>query len=155
MTDRHVTHATFTLERLYPASPARVFAAWADPAAKARWFAAPGGEHELDFRVGGREVNRGRHGDGPLLKFESHYQDIVQDERIVYSSTLHSEQTLTTVSLTTVTLTTAEPGRADGGTRLVLTEQGTYLDGHEDPAWRERGTAGWLAALDTELRQRK
>jgi uncharacterized protein YndB with AHSA1/START domain len=33
MTDRHVTHATFTLERIYPASPARVFAAWADPAA--------------------------------------------------------------------------------------------------------------------------
>jgi uncharacterized protein YndB with AHSA1/START domain len=150
MMDRHVTHATFTLERFYPASLARVFAAWADPAAKARWFAAPGGEHELDFRVGGHEVNRGRHGDGPLLKFESRYQDIVQDERIVYSSTLHSEQTLTTVSLTT-----AEFGEADGGTRLVLTEQGTYLDGHEDPAWRERGTADWLAALETELRQRK
>ena len=150
MTDRHVTHATFTLERFYPASPARVFAAWADPAAKVRWFAAPGGEHELDFRVGGREVNRGRHGDGPLLKFESHYQDIVQDERIVYSSTLHSEQTLTTMSLTT-----AEFAEADDGTRLVLTEQGTYLDGHEDPAWRERGTADWLAALETELRQRK
>jgi uncharacterized protein YndB with AHSA1/START domain len=155
MTDRYVTHATFTLERLYLVPPARVFAAWADPAAKARWFATAGGEYELDFRVGGREVNRGRHGDGPLLKFESCYQDIVQDERIVYSSTLHSEQTLTTVSLTTVSLTTAEPGRADGGTRLVLTEQGTYLDGHEDPAWRERGTADWLAALDTELRQRK
>jgi uncharacterized protein YndB with AHSA1/START domain len=152
MTDRHVTHATFTIERLYPASPARVFAAWADPAAKARWFAAPGGEHELDFRIGGREVNRGRHGDGPLLKFESRYQDIVQDERIVYSSTLHSEQTLTTVSLTTVSLTMAE---ADDDTRLVLTEQGTYLDGHEDPAWREQGTADWLAALETELRQRK
>jgi uncharacterized protein YndB with AHSA1/START domain len=150
MTDHHVTHATLTLERIYPASPARVFAAWADPAAKARWFAAPGGEHELDFRVGGREVNRGRHGDGPLLKFESRYQDIVQDERIVYSSTLHSEQTLTTVSLTT-----AEFAEADGGTRLVLTEQGTYLDGHEDPTWRERGTADWLAALETELRQRK
>jgi uncharacterized protein YndB with AHSA1/START domain len=150
MTDRHVTHATFTLERIYPASPARVFAAWADPAAKARWFAAPGGEHELDFRVGGREVNRGRHGDGPLLKFESHYRDIVQDERIVYSSTLHSEQTLTTMSLTT-----AEFAEADDGTRLVLTEQGTYLDGHEDPTWRERGTADWLAALETELRQQK
>jgi uncharacterized protein YndB with AHSA1/START domain len=150
MTDHSVTHATFTLDRVYPTAPARVFAAWADPAVKATWFGGPGGEHELDFRVGGREVNRGRHGDGPLLKFESRYQDIVQDERIVYSSTLHSEQTLTTVSLTT-----AEFAEADGGTRLVLTEQGTYLDGHEDPAWRERGTADWLAALETELRQRK
>ena len=34
-----VTHATFTLERVYPAPPQRVFAAWSDPAAKARWFA--------------------------------------------------------------------------------------------------------------------
>ena len=33
--DRYVTHASFTLERAYPAPPARVFAAWADPAVKA------------------------------------------------------------------------------------------------------------------------
>ena len=30
--DRFVTHASFTLERSYSAPPARVFAAWADPA---------------------------------------------------------------------------------------------------------------------------
>ena len=148
MSDRSATHATFTLERVYPAGPARVFAAWADPAAKARWFAAPGGEHELDFRVGGREVNRGRHGDGPLLTFEARYEDIVAAERIVYSGTLHAGDTLATVSLTTV-----EFAASDEGTRLVLTEQGTFLDGHEDPAWREQGTSEWLAALDTELRR--
>jgi len=59
MTDHSVTHATFSLERSYPLPPARVFAAWADPAAKARWFAGPDSGHELDFRVGGREVNHG------------------------------------------------------------------------------------------------
>jgi uncharacterized protein YndB with AHSA1/START domain len=32
--DRYVTHATFSLERSYPVPPARVFAAWAEPAAK-------------------------------------------------------------------------------------------------------------------------
>jgi len=31
MTDRSVTHATFVVERTYPVSPARVFAAWAEP----------------------------------------------------------------------------------------------------------------------------
>ena len=36
--DRFVTHASFTLERSYPTPPARVFAAWADPALKSRWF---------------------------------------------------------------------------------------------------------------------
>lgn len=148
MTDRSATHATFTLERAYPVPAARVFAAWADPAAKARWFAVPGGEHELDFRVGGREVNRGRHDGGPLLTFESRYHDIVPDERIVYASTLSADETLSTVSLTTVELTPEAEG-----TRLVLTEQGTFLDGQEDPSWREQGTATWLAALGDELRR--
>jgi uncharacterized protein YndB with AHSA1/START domain len=146
MTDRSVVHATFSLERLYPVAPGRVFAAWADPSAKARWFAGPTGEHELDFRVGGREINRGHHEDGPVMTFESLYHDIVADERIVYASTLRAAGTLATVSLTTV-----EFGPAGAGTRLLLTEHGTFLDGHEEPAWREQGTRGWLGALDAEL----
>jgi uncharacterized protein YndB with AHSA1/START domain len=63
MTERSVTHATFTVERTYDVSPARVFAAWAEPAAKARWFGDPDQgveEFELDFRIGGREFNRGK-----------------------------------------------------------------------------------------------
>jgi uncharacterized protein YndB with AHSA1/START domain len=141
-----VKHATFTLDRGYAAVPARVFAAWADPAAKARWFGGATGEHELDFRVGGREINHGRVGDGPLLTFQSRYHDIVPEQRIVYSSTMSAGDTVTTVSITTVEFA------ADGaGTRLVLTEQGTFLDGHEEPSWREAGTSDQLARLATEL----
>ncbi len=148
MTARSVTHATFSLERTYDAPTARVFAAWADPGAKARWFAGPAAEHELDFRVSGREVCRGPGGDGPVLTFESHYQDIVPSERIVYASTLHTGQTLSTVSLTTV-----EFGPAGDGTRLLLTEHGAFLDGHEEPGWREQGTSQQLAALDTYIKE--
>jgi uncharacterized protein YndB with AHSA1/START domain len=122
-----------------------VFAAWADPAAKARWFAGPASEHELDFRVGGLEVTTGRD-DGRLLRFESRYADIVPDQRIVYTSTLHADDTLTTVSVTTVELS-AE----GGGTPLLLAEQGTFLDGLEQPAWREQGTRDQLGALAAEL----
>lgn len=147
MTDRSVIHATFTIERVYDASAARVFAAWADPAVKARWFAA-GGDHELDFRVGGREVNRGHTTEGGTLTFESHYHDIVDRERIAYTSTLSAGDNVVTVSLTTVELT------PDGDTtRLVLTEQGAFFDGHEQPGWREHGTRDWLGALDTELQR--
>ncbi len=145
--DRYATHATFSLEHSYPVPPARVFAAWADPAAKARWFAAgPDSRHQLDFRVGGREVAHGAPEGGPVMTFESFYRDIVPQERIVYTSTMSAGNELMTVSLTTVEFRAAE-----GGTRLVLTEQGTFLDGREEPAWREHGTAEQLDALAAEL----
>lgn len=141
-----IKHATFTLERTYPASPARVFAAWSDQSAKSRWLAGPGSELELDFRIGGKETIRGRHGDGPLLTFETHYDDIVPEQRIVYTSTMSADKTLTTVSITTVEFL------ADGqGTKLVLAQQGTYLDGHEEPSWREQGTSSQLDALAAEF----
>jgi uncharacterized protein YndB with AHSA1/START domain len=147
MTDRHVLHATFTLQPSYPASPARVFTAWADPAAKARWFAGPEAEHELDFRIGGRETAyRAADGHNPALKFESVYHDIVPDQRIVYSATLRAGDQLATVSLTTIQFRPAAEG-----TELVLTEQGTFLDGYEDPSWREEGTRNQLAALAAEV----
>ncbi len=148
MSEHYVTHSTFTLEHEYPVSPSRVFSAWADPAAKVRWFAGPSHDvYELDFRVGGRELTRGRHADGPVLTFESRYHDIIVDERIVFSSTM----TAVGQDVTTVSLTTVELRPQDGGTRLVLTQQGIYLDGHEDPAWRERGTGAQLDALGAEL----
>ncbi|HEV3360760.1 MAG TPA: SRPBCC family protein [Pseudonocardiaceae bacterium] len=141
-----IKHATFTLERSYPASPARVFAAWSDQKAKSRWLAGPNAELELDFRVGGTETIRGRHGDGPLLTFETHYDDIVPEQRIVYTSTMTADKTLTTVSITSVEFV------ADGeGTKLVLAQQGTYLDGHEEPSWREQGTSDQLDALGAEF----
>jgi uncharacterized protein YndB with AHSA1/START domain len=145
--DRYVTHASFTLERSYPVPPARVFAAWAD-ALKSRWFAGGGAcpNHQLDFRVGGREVATGGPEGGPLMTFESLYREIVVPERIVYTSTMSADADVITVSLTTV-----EFKAADGGTQLVLTEQGAFLDGREEPAWRENGTADQLKALATVL----
>jgi uncharacterized protein YndB with AHSA1/START domain len=142
MNDRCVTHSTFCLERTYDASPARVFAAWAEPAAKARWMVGEAAEHHLDFRIGGRELARGGPEGGPVMTFETFYREIVPDERIVYSSTMSAGDTVTTVSLTSVEFVPA----ADR-TRLVLTEHGAYLDGHEQPAWREQGTADQLATL--------
>ena len=135
MTERSVAHATFVVERTYDASPARVFAAWADPATKARWFASPEewgpDEFELDFRVGGREANRGGPKGGP-----------------VYTYSMHLDQTLISVSVATVEL---QPKGA--GTRLVLTEQGAYLDGHDSPGQRQQGAGELLDALGAELRR--
>jgi uncharacterized protein YndB with AHSA1/START domain len=145
MSDRSVTHSTFSLERTYQASPDRVFSAWADPAVKARWFAGNAEDYELDFRPGGIERNSGTH-DGKLITWESLYREIVTDERIVYTSVLGEQDTVSTVSLTTIELIPEA-----GGTRLVLVEAGAYLDGREMPAWREEGTGSWLDALGRYL----
>jgi uncharacterized protein YndB with AHSA1/START domain len=145
VTDHAVIHATFTLERTYPVPPARVFSAWADPKSKSRWFAGPDSGHQLDFRVGGHEVNHAQH-NGAELTFESLYRDIIADQRIVYTSVLTQDGRPATVSLTSVELY-----RSGDGTRLVLTEQGAFLDGLEQPAWREQGTGDWLDALGVDL----
>jgi hypothetical protein len=74
----------------------------------------------------------------------------VVGQRIAYTSTLSVGENVVTVSLTTVELT------HDGDTtRLVLTEHGAFVDGHEQPAWREQGTGEWLDALAAELEHGK
>ncbi|WP_280384447.1 SRPBCC family protein [Nocardia wallacei] len=145
MTEHSVVHATFSHEREYPATPAQVFAAWSDPETKARWLTGGNARHELDFRVGGRELAAGTH-DGNELTFEATYHEIVPGERIAYTSTMRSGDTVTTLSVTTV-----EIAAAQAGTRLTLTEHGAYLDGHEKPQWREQGTGDQLDALGKEL----
>jgi uncharacterized protein YndB with AHSA1/START domain len=152
MTERSVTHATFAIERSYDAAPARVFAAWADPAAKARWFAGPddweSGRYELEFRVGGRERASGGPPGGPVHTYEARYHDIVPDQRIVATYDMYLDGTRISVSLATVEF------RPEGaGTRLVFTEQGAFLDGYDNPAQREQGTRDLLDALGTELRR--
>jgi hypothetical protein len=59
---------------------------------------------------------------------------------------MHIDDTKISVSLATIEF---EP--AGGGTKLILTEQGAFLDGYDDAGSRERGTGGLLAALEKSL----
>jgi uncharacterized protein YndB with AHSA1/START domain len=149
MTERSTQHATFVIERTYDdASPARVFAAWADKEAKARWFGDPDGPsgYELDFRVGGREVNRGGPPGGPVYTYDARYADIVPNQRIVYSYTMDCEDARISVSVTTV-----EFKAAGTGTQLTFTELGVFLDGADTPQMREHGTNELLDSLGAAL----
>jgi uncharacterized protein YndB with AHSA1/START domain len=144
---RSVEHATFVVERKYAVSPERAFAAWADPEAKARWYVDSDAQLELDFRVGGRERSQGTAPDGRAYSYEALYQDIVPGRRIVYTYEMVLEETRISVSLATVEFTPV----GDNGTRLVFTEQGAFLDGHESPARRAEGMGSLLDALDKEV----
>jgi uncharacterized protein YndB with AHSA1/START domain len=147
MTARSTEHATFAIERTYDAPPARVFAAWADPVAKTRWFGGDNDDYELDFRIGGRELNRGGEPGGAVYTYDAVYRDIVEDERIVYTYEMYLDEARISVSVTSVDF-----APQDAGTRLTFTEHGVFLDGLDSPALREQGTGHLLEALGAVLR---
>lgn len=154
MTIRNAKHATFTIERVYPATPARVFAAWSSKEAKTAWAYChaewPVTEHVFDFRVGGREYIVTGPAGGTRHIVNSHYFDIVPDQRIVYAYDMHLDDRHISVSLATI-----EFFAVAGGTRLVLTEQGAFLDGYDDIAGREEGTRIGLGNLDRLFGQQR
>jgi uncharacterized protein YndB with AHSA1/START domain len=148
---RSVVHATFCIERTYPASPAQVFKALTDPAAKAKWFTGGNGytllTSKMDARPGGREQVKGRWETGVVTTFDAVYHDVVADERIVYAYEMHLDERKISVSLATLEL---KP--AGTGTRLVMTEQGAFLDGYDDAGSREHGSNFLLDALGVSLK---
>ncbi len=148
---RSVVHATFCIERTYPVSAAQVFKALTDPAAKAKWFAGGDGytllAREMDVRPGGREHLKGRWETGVVSTFDAVYHDVVADERLVYAYEMHLDDRKISVSLATLEL---KP--ADTYTRLVMTEQGAFLDGYDDAGSRERGTQHLLDALGNSFK---
>ena len=153
MTTRSAQHGTIRLERRYKASPARVFAAWAEPKARVRWD-VPGrwviADQTFDFREGGREVKRfGPKGD-PRLVADTLYLDIVPQRRIVFSYSMTSRGTPISVSLTTIELS-ASPSSGENDTRLLLTEQIVFLDGNDNAANREEGLASMLDKIGETL----
>lgn len=153
-TTRAQTHATFVLERTYDHPVDQVWNAFADAAAKRRWFGGPeftDVEFAEDFRVGGTAVNNGRSPDGHLSEFRATYTDIVPHERIVYTYDMWLDGAHASTSITTITF---QPG--GDGTELTLTEQGVHLDGVHGPgadaaAGREHGTGALLDALGESL----
>lgn len=144
MQARSVEHETIVMERDFNAAPARVFAAWASPRARARW-AVPNEQWESveqgdDFRVGGREVSRfGPKGD-PRFKAETNYLDIVADRRIIMAGTMFDADRAISCSLATVEFLSA-----GNGTRMLYTEQAAFLDGLDRAATRRQG---WKINLD-------
>jgi uncharacterized protein YndB with AHSA1/START domain len=157
MTSRSVIHDTFRIDRVYPATPARVFAAFASEEAKNAWgdtgdleAASPAeADSEFDFRVGGRE--RFRHKwQGTTFRYDARYYDIVPEQRIVYSYEMYAEDVRISVSVATIEFT-----KTSEGTALNWTEQGAYLDGIDGPSapsLRKEGTTEMLDGLTRYLR---
>jgi len=149
MTNQPIAHGTFSIERTYPATPERVFAAWSNIEIKQRWFIGPNEwkliERSIDLRPGGSEILHGRFPSGLETLYTARFHHVVPNERIVYVYDMHLSGRHHSLSLATV-----EIDPADGGTRLVYTEQVAYLDGtdsRDGTAGRERGVSVHLDLL--------
>jgi uncharacterized protein YndB with AHSA1/START domain len=143
MTDRTISHGSFTIDRLLPAEPSRVFRAWSDRDQKSKWF--PVGD-VFEFWVGGREYQSGGTPNGHQFTFDVRYHDIVQDQRIVYAYEMHMNGRRISVSVATVELV------PDGtGTRMIINEQGAFLDGLDTSRQREDGTNQLMDKLMASL----
>lgn len=151
---RRATHATFTIERLYNVPPERVFRAFQNPEAKAQWFIGGDGWQELErrdeFTVGGEERLLGRWSDGTVTDYRARYEEIVPNERIIFSYRMWQNEVPISVSLATVQF-----HDSNGGTNLTYTEQLTCLDGFEDPSGKERehGTRLHLERIESWLHE--
>lgn len=145
MTERSIAHGSFTVERSYDVPPARVYRAWADPAIKAKWFGA-GPSEIFEFKEGGREYASGAMDEKTTFTFDVRYYDIVPGNRIVYTYDMTMNGARLSVSVATVEF------KPEGkGTRMVVTENGAFLDGLDTVEQRRAGTELLVNALGTVL----
>lgn len=155
MEERSVTHSTFVIERSYPTTPERVFAAFADPAKKRRWFAEKGEgfeveEFEADFRISGYERTRFRAKNGPLtgtvFANDTSYHDIVTNRRVVLACTMSVGDKRISASL--ISFEFLPTGK---GTDLIFTEQVAFFEGAEGLQIREGRWRQLFDQLEKEL----
>ena len=109
----------------------------------------------MDHRGGGRSsaswifasaaasARKGQFEGGVTTTFDAIYHDIVPGERIVYTYEMHLDDRKISVSLATLQIKPAGEGR----TKLMVDEQGAFLDGYDDAGSRERGTGTFLTSL--------
>ena len=149
MSQPTVVHNTFVIERSYPVTPERMFAAFADPAKKRRWFAESENyeteQFSADFTTDGSEhasyrFKAGTPFPGTSLTYRGSYQDIVANRRIVIASTMTLGDRRFSASLVTFEFLPTEKG-----TDLIFTHQGAFFEGADGPEMR---AAGWRKLLD-------
>lgn len=133
------TKPSLTIVRRLNASPAKVYAAWTDPAQLVRWFGPDSGavlSAEADARVGGRFNIVFCTQDGEQHNALGEYIEVVPNEKLVMTwewITMPERRSRLSLEMKAIA----------GGTELVLTHDQFF-----DEAARDAHREGWSGALD-------
>jgi len=130
---------SLTIKRRLNAPPAKVYAAWTDPAQLSIWFgpdAGPVKRAETDVRTGGRYTIEFSTEDGEAHHVSGVYRDVVPNEKLQFTwawRTMPERESLVTILI-----------KPDGeGSLLTLIHEQFY----DEPA-RDRHHHGWSGCLD-------
>lgn len=140
------TNQEFVITRVFDAPRSLVFKAWTDPKHVAQWWGLHGFTNpvcELDVRPGGAIRIHMRGPDGTLYPMTGVYREIVERERLVFTSdALDEEGNPLFEVLNTVTF-------ADQGGKTTLTLQARVVKATAEAAPYLEGMAqGWSQSLD-------
>ena len=131
---------SLTLERHYPVAPEKVWRAWTDPEAIARWW-GPGGEQpvalaELDVRVGGHFHIVFGGPQGTDHEVCGIYQEVVPNRKLVFTwiwpRTTPERESVVTIELR----------RSGSGTELLFRQEKLF-----DEAVRDGHRRGWTESF--------
>ena len=140
---------SLSLTRSYPVAPEKVWHAWTDPQAIARWW-GPGGVQpvslaQLDLRVGGRFRIVFGGAEGKDHEVQGVYKEVVPNRKLVFTWTWPNS-TPERESLVTI-----EFRAASGGTELVFLHQQLFDEKVRDD--HQRGWSESFAKLEHFLQE--
>lgn len=143
MTATSPTSGSFTINRQFKHGTEKVFAAFSEPATKAKWFSGPDGaeqlERKVDVKTGGSEVLKIKWTTGMITHFIAKYHTVEQAKRIVYSYDLMIDGKHHSTSLAVVELTPVGKNTDMTFTEFVAWHDGTSRDA--GLASREKGNS--------------
>jgi uncharacterized protein YndB with AHSA1/START domain len=142
-----LTKPSLTLKRRLKATPAQVYAAWADPKKIVHWFgpkecSSDSVVAEMDVRPGGRYRISFRTEDGEYHEVRGTYREVVPDSRLKFTWAWHT--TPERESLVTVTVT------KDGDGAILTLHHEQFFD-EKARDGHERGWTGTLDKLERYL----
>lgn len=150
MSQPTIKHGNFVIERRFDAPIPLVFQALTDIDMKRRWFTEGDGwvtdKYVLDASEGGHEEGTFRFGDGPPIRNETTYLDVVKALRLVFSYCMFVDGKRISASLASIELL------PEGlGTKLLYTEQAAFLDGADSLKSRKDGCEQLFDTLGREF----